>query len=70
VNLVRRLKVKILGKAFVGRRIREGWKAALPFYAFKCQVHGLVETWPSGWAQVLLCPLCIEALMKARELIR
>ena len=43
---------------YVGHRQMPGWKGALPFYEFRCKVHGLVESYPAGYGQVLRCPLC------------
>ena len=43
---------------YVGHRQLEGWKGALPFYEFKCLVHGLVENYPHGFAEILRCPEC------------
>ena len=44
---------------YVGHRQMPGWKEALPFYEFRCKVHGLVESHPAGYGQVLRCPLCL-----------
>ena len=45
---------------YVGHRQLEGWKGALPFYEFKCPVHGLVESYLHGFYEVLRCPQCDE----------
>jgi len=64
--LLRRLQLKLFGYAYIGHRRQPGWKGPLPFYAFKCRVHGLVEDYPHGYNKRLDCPLCI----REDELIR
>ncbi len=63
---LRRLELKLFGYAYIGHRRQPGWKGPLPFYAFKCGVHGLVEDYPHGYNKRLDCPLCI----REDELIR
>lgn len=58
VTHLQRLEIMLLGKAFVGYRARDGWRQPLPFYAFRCPVHGYVEDYPHGYAERLDCPLC------------
>jgi hypothetical protein len=58
ITHMQRLEIRLLGKAFVGYRARDGWRQSLPFYAFRCPVHGLVEDYPHGYAERLDCPLC------------
>jgi hypothetical protein len=57
-NLVQHLKLCFLGQAYIGYRIRPGWKASLPFYAFECQRHGVIVNYPHGYGQRLECLLC------------
>ncbi|MBC8223770.1 hypothetical protein H8E65_04215 [Candidatus Bathyarchaeota archaeon] len=64
--LFRRLQLKLFGYTYIGHRRQPGWKGPLPFYAFKCGVHGLVEDYPHGYNKRLDCPLCI----REDELIR
>ena len=64
--LLRRLQLRMLGYAYVGHRRRPGWRGSLPFYVFKCNVHGLVEDYPHGYSKRLDCPLCL----REDELIR
>ena len=45
---------------YVGHRQLPGWKGSLPFYEFRCKTHGLVQSYPAGYGQVLRCPLCEE----------
>ena len=58
LNLVQRLKLHFLGQTYIGHRLRPGWKDSLPFYAFECQRHGVVENYPHGYGHRLECPLC------------
>ena len=44
----------------MGDRRRDGWKGALPHYAFQCPAHGIVEGYPHGYEQRLESPRCIE----------
>ena len=39
LNLIQSLKLRFLGQAYIGHRIRPGWNGSLPFYAFECQRH-------------------------------
>ena len=64
--LLRRLQLKLIGYAYIGHRRQPGWKGPLPFYAFSCGVHGLVEDYPHGYNKRLDCPLCL----REDELIR
>jgi len=63
---LRRLQLRLLGYAYIGHRLQTGWKGPLPFYAFRCGVHGLVEDYPHGYNKRLDCPLCL----REDELIR
>lgn len=63
---LRRLQLKLLGYAYIGHRRQPDWKGPLPFYVFKCGVHGLVEDYPHGYNKRLDCPLCL----REDELIR
>lgn len=58
VTHLQRLEIRLLGKTFRGYRARDGWRQPLPFYAFRCPVHGYVEDYPHGYAERLDCPLC------------
>jgi len=60
LNLLQRLKLRLSGYVYVGDRQREGWKGPIPFYAFMCPIHGLVEDYPHYHSQWLECPECIE----------
>ena len=65
LSLWQRLKIRLGLAAYVGHRQMSGWRGPLPFYAFRCLKHGLVENYPSGYEQRLECPLCLaEARVK------
>ena len=59
-RLGQRLRFQFSGYVYVGDRQHEGWTDTLPFYAFKCPVHGMVENYPHGFEQKLECPQCME----------
>jgi hypothetical protein len=48
ITHLQRLEIRLLGKAFLGYRARDGWRQSRPFYAFRCPVHGYVEDYPHG----------------------
>ena len=64
--LLRRIQLKLFGYTYIGHRRQPGWKGPLPFYAFNCGVHGLVEDYPHGYNKRLDCPSCL----RENELIR
>jgi hypothetical protein len=64
LNFIQRIKLRLNGMVHVGDHMEEGWKTSLPYYAFRCEKHGLQLDYPSGHAQKLLCPDCIQAAVK------
>jgi len=66
LSLIQRFRLKLLGHVFIGHRIRSGWKRSLPFFAFTCLVHGLVEDYPHGYTDRLDCPMC----QREKELLK
>jgi len=60
LSLWQKIKLKILGYAYIGHRQKPGWKAPLPFYVVRCEKHGLFEDYPHGRSQYFLCPKCRE----------
>ncbi len=58
LSFIQRVKLRLFGIVFTERRARPGWKGSLPFYAFECPVHGVVEDYPHGYRGVLRCPQC------------
>ena len=45
-------------KVPLGKHRKPDWTGDLPFYAFKCKLHGVVVNYPQGHAQILRCPEC------------
>jgi hypothetical protein len=60
LTLTQRLQLIITGSTPTTTRSRPGWKHELQFYAFKCPIHGLVESYPQGHNQKLRCPKCSD----------
>jgi len=58
MNSLQRLELFLTGRAYVGHRRRPGWTGSLPFFAFKCPKHGIVEDYPHGYNSRLDCPRC------------
>jgi hypothetical protein len=57
LRLIQRIQLIIAGSAFTGMWRRPGWKRELQIYAFKCPIHGLVESYHrASWT--LRCPKC------------
>jgi len=64
MNLIQRFGLLLTGKVFMGNRKLSGWKDNLPFYAFRCPKHGIVEDYPHGYNDRLDCPECIKEKTK------
>ena len=64
IEILKRLKISLSGHLYLGDQMKEGWKKSLPFYLFKCPIHGLVKSYPKGHSKRLDCPLCQEELLK------
>ena len=62
LSLINRLKLRLTGYVYIGDRMEEGWKDALPCYIFKCHKHGLVVSHVRGYNQYLECPECLKEL--------
>jgi hypothetical protein len=45
---------------FLGFLMKPGWRGELPYYRFRCPVHGSVENYPKGYDEALLCPPASE----------
>ena len=65
MNALQRLELFLTGKAYVGHRTGPGWNGTLPFYAFRCHKHGMVEDYQRGWDENLDCPKCVSSLLKS-----
>ena len=48
LSLFKRVMIRTRGYAYVGHQRRPGWRASIPFYAFKCPEHGIVVDYPHG----------------------
>jgi len=68
--LLRRVQLRLYGHAYLGKRIIPGCSEGLPFYAFMCPIHGLVEDYPHGYDRRLDCPRCLSAEETLRAFIR
>lgn len=60
LSLIQKIKMKFDGRVYIEHRTRLGWKGSLPFYAFKCPVHGVVIDYPHGHDEYLVCQKCWE----------
>jgi hypothetical protein len=60
IRLLERIKLELQGHVYVGTHIKNGWKEPIPFYLFKCPIHGYVENYAKGYGEILECPLCIK----------
>jgi len=61
MSVAQQAKMLLTGCVYVGHRTRPGWRGSLPFYRFKCPVHGIVENYPAGYERRLECPLCLAS---------
>ena len=60
LSLFQRFLIRTRGYAYVEHRIRSGWRAHIPFYAFKCKEHGIVVDYPHSHKSNLTCPKCTQ----------
>ena len=67
LKLVQKIILKLRGRVYTEHRMKPGWKAPIPFYAFKCNEHGLVEDYPHGYEGRLDCPKCVQSINSARD---
>jgi hypothetical protein len=58
LTLLQRLHLRLTGRVRVGWMRRPGWRGELPFYAFRCPIHGIVVDYPHGHSGRLECPRC------------
>jgi len=63
-SLWQKTLIKLFGHVYVGHRTYPGWKGSMPFYAFKCPKHGIVEDYPRGFDEKLRCPKCNLIIIK------
>ena len=60
IKFIERLKIQLMGHIYAGNEKREGWKASVPFYIFKCPLHGYVKNYAQGFNRKLICPECLK----------
>ncbi|MBW2671972.1 MAG: hypothetical protein JRD89_00985 [Deltaproteobacteria bacterium] len=56
-----RLKLRLGGTVYLGHYMKSGWRAPLPFYAFRCPTHGIRADYPHGFGDILHCPDCLNS---------
>ena len=62
LNWIQKVMLGINGYIYLDHRRKSGWKDAIPFYAFKCPTHGIVEEYPHGYNIRLECPKCSKVI--------
>ncbi len=67
LTLIQKIILKLNGRVYTEHKMRHGWRAPIPFYAFRCDKHGLVEDYPHGYEGRLDCPKCVQSINSARE---
>ena len=60
LTLIQKIKLKINGRVYIEHRTRPRWNRPLPFYAFKCPVHGIVIDYTHDVDDYVSCPKCFE----------
>lgn len=60
LTFIQKIKLRIFGHVYLEHRHLPGWSGPLPFYAFKCSKHGIVENYPYGRKEKLHCPVCLN----------
>lgn len=68
LKLLERIKLQLIGYGYQGEEIKEGWREPLPFYVFRCPMHGYVRNYVKGYEGRLECPICLEE--RRREITR
>jgi len=67
MSFAERIKMRLNGYIYIGQRTMPGWRGSLPFYTFKCPVHGWVESYPHGYDRKLICPFCQASTQEATK---
>ena len=55
LTLTQKIILKLVGCVYIGDRVNPGWRGPLPFYAFKCEEHGIVENYSHGYEKTFEC---------------
>ncbi len=58
-NLLNKLSFRVLGYTRVGS-VSVNSNTHVPLYLFKCPIHGLQVSTPSGWDSKLICRDCAK----------
>jgi len=59
LSKVERIRLRIMGRVYIGDRIRDDWKKALPHFLARCKKHGLYLDYGHGWKLEIECPACL-----------
>ena len=62
MSLIQRVMLRLRGKIMLGYAQRWGWKDKMPFYLFRCKIHGYQIGYPAGHNEGIDCPVCDEEL--------
>lgn len=61
LSLWNKVELMLSGRSELGKfALNVSWREKLPFYAFKCPVHGIVANYPHGFDGILGCPICLR----------
>lgn len=67
MSFAERIKMRLNGYIYIGQRWNPGHRGPLPYYRFRCPVHGLVESYPHGYEKILRCPFCQASTQEATK---
>jgi len=70
LNFIDRLALKYRSSVKIGEYMLEGWSKRLPLYLFKCDEHGFQISFPVGYNELLVCPLCIDEKSRVSDVQR
>ncbi len=70
LTLIQKIKLKINGRVYLEHRTKHGWRGSLPFYAFRCPIHGIVIDYPHGVDDSLSCTKCWEEKFLNKETVK
>ena len=69
IDLLKKIKLKLMGHVYVGEEKKEGWSNSLPLYLFECPKHGIVKDYAKGFHKRIECPKCLEEKLTKHILI-